>query len=202
MRFVLVAMLVAVATPARADDARELVDEGDALAAAGDAKAALAEYQKALALDPDRRAVYDKAIPLWIAGEDWPDATTWLEKATLRDPRYAQAWYALAYVYRRTARVAAAVGAYEEYVMLRPDDAAGRLGLAIADEMADDRDGALAAYRRYLRLETDPARATYRAQARAAIERLTPAPATWSDAASSIITGRATLAAWIRFAHP
>jgi predicted Zn-dependent protease len=192
-------LLVALTATARADDVSEKVDEGDTRATAGDTSGAIADYQQALALDPDRLAIYDKAIPLWIASEDWTDARAWLEKATLRQPRYAAGWYALGYVYRRTGHVAAAVGAYQEYTALRPDDAAGWFGLGVADELADDREPAATAYRRYLSLETDTARASYREKARAAIERLTPVPVNWADALDAIVTGRATLAAWAVF---
>jgi tetratricopeptide (TPR) repeat protein len=198
IRAAVLAMIVCTAAVARADETGELVVEGDVRAAAGDVSGALARYQKALAQDPDRLDVYDKAVPLWIAAEDWTDATTWLEKATLREPRYAAGWYALGYVYRRTGRIAAAVGAYQEYVALRPQDAAGRFGLAVAAEIAGDRAAALASYRRYLAMEHDASRSGYRAEARIAIERLTPAPATWAEALDAIVTGRATLSAWTR----
>ncbi len=196
---VVVAALVATtaaAAPARADEVTALIAEGDALAGAGEPAAALARYEKALARDPDRLAAYDRATPLWIAAQAWDVATTWLEKATLRQPRYAAGWYALGYVYRRTGRAGAAVGAYQEYVVLRPDDAAGVLGLAIAHELAGEADDAARAYRRYLARERDPARAAYRAQAREALARVVPPPPTARAAALAIVTGEATWAAW------
>jgi predicted Zn-dependent protease len=199
VKYLVVAAVLCAATAARADEVDELIAQGDVRAAAGDADGALVRYEKALAIDPDRLAVYDRAIPLWVAGEEWADAMTWLEKATLRDPHYAAGWYALGYVYRRTGRIAAAVLAYAEFVALRPDDSAGRFGLAVSHELADDGAAAIRAYRRYLALEQDPARAAYRAEARAAIERLTPAPASWTDALREIATGRATMAAWRYF---
>lgn len=193
-----VGLLVAVA-PARADEIGVIVAEGDRLAAAGDADGALAAYEKALARDPDRLAIYDRATPLWIGQKRWTAAMTWLEKATLRVPQYAAGWYALGYVYRRTGRVVAAVLAYEAYAALRPGDAAGRFGLAVARELGDQPDAALRDYRRYLALETDAARSGYRTAARAAIERLTPAPASWAAAWTAVLTGRATLASWRTF---
>jgi tetratricopeptide (TPR) repeat protein len=198
VRFALVLLVTVASTTAHADEVTEIVDEADVRAAAGDTRGALERYQKALAIDPDRLEIYDKAVPLWIESEAWANAAAWLEKATLREPSYASGWYALGYVYRRTGRVTAAVLAYQEFVALRPRDAAGHWGLAISEELADDP-AAVRSYRRYLALETDPERAAYRAKAREAIERLTPAPATWSEALRAIATGRATRAAWARF---
>lgn len=196
---IVVALLLAPA-PAHADEIGAIVAEGDLLAAAGDADGALAKYEKALTRDPDRLAIYDRATPLWIGAERWSVAIAWLEKATLREPDYAAGWYALGYLYRRTGRVAAAVLAYEEYAALRPNDAAGRFGLAVAREVADQPEAALADYRRYLAIELDASRATYRAQARAAIERLSPAAASWQAALTAVLTGRATVAGWRAFA--
>ncbi len=195
MRVALVLAVVLAAAPAHADEVGTLVTEADVRAAAGDNRGALERYEKALAIDPDRLEIYGKAVPLWIAEEAWADAAAWLEKATLRDPAYADGWYALGYVYRRTGKIAAAVLAYREFVALRPDDAAGRWGLAVSEELADEP-GAAASYRRYRALERDPDRAAYRVKAREAIERLTPAPTTWSEAIRAIATGRATFSAW------
>ena len=147
------------------------------LAAPGDEAGALRPYEKALGRDPTEGGLRPGARV--DRGERWTAAIAWLEKATLREPRYAAGWYALGYVYRRTGRVAAAVLAYEAYVALRPGDAAGRFGLAVARELDDQLDAAVADYRRYLASEADPARSSYRAQARTAIDRLTPAPASW-----------------------
>ncbi len=199
-RHLVAAMVLAVsmiaARPAHADEVTALIAAGDAEVAAGDPRGALTLYVKALTRDPDRLEAYDRATPLWIAAQAWDDARAWLEKATLRQPRYAAGWYALGYVYRRTGRHAAAVGAYQEYTVLRPGDAAGRFGLAVALELADQRDAAARAYRRYLASERDPARAAYRAQARAALDRLVVVPTTWRGALLAIVTGEATAAAW------
>ncbi|MCB9561711.1 MAG: tetratricopeptide repeat protein [Kofleriaceae bacterium] len=187
---------------ARADEVAELIAEGDARAAAGDRRGALDAYEDALRRDADRRVVYDRATPLWIAEGAWADGVAWLEKATLRQPRYAAGWYALGYLYRRTGQIAAAVGAYQEFLALRPGDPSGTFGLAIALELADRPTDAARAYRRYLAVERDPARDPYRAQARAAIDRLVPAPANWRDALHAVVTGGATFAAWPVLAAP
>jgi tetratricopeptide (TPR) repeat protein len=202
MRRVVVALavgwLVAVGAErgAHADEVGALVAEGDALAAKGDDAGALRRYVKALVKDPDRLDVYDRATPLWIAAQAWDDAIAWLEKATLRQPRYAGGWYALGYVYRRTGRNAAAVGAYEEYLVLRPKDLDGQFGLAVSLELSDQRDAAIRAYRRYLARERDPKRAAYRAQAREALTRLVPVPATWRASLLAVVTGEATIDVW------
>src|SRR5262249_21274801 len=149
---------------------------------AGDVDGALALYEKAIDADADMLAAYDKAIPLWLQAHRWAEASRYLERATARHPGFAHAWYALGYVYRQGRRWDAAIAASEEAVGLEAGDAPPWFGLAQSYEAAGRAADAVRAYRAYRALEHDPARASFRADARAAIARLLGAPADWRDA--------------------
>jgi tetratricopeptide (TPR) repeat protein len=146
--------------------ARALVEQGDERAAAGELDAAVALYQRALAADADYLPAYEAAAPLWFSRGEHERAARELERATLRHPRFAFGWYALAYAYRRLDRPALAITAYESFLALRPRDAAGHYGLAVASLQAGRAETARRAFERYLELETDPARASFVARAR------------------------------------
>src|SRR5262245_39477260 len=84
--------------------ARALVDEGASLERAGDDAEALDRFERAIASDPDYLPAYDRAAWLWIGKGRYRTAIARLERVTLRQPRYAFGWYALAYAYRKTQR--------------------------------------------------------------------------------------------------
>lgn len=168
----------AAASPAQASrpEARALLEEGRRLQAQGAAELALERYEAAIAADPDYLAAVDRAIPLWVEGGHLEAAAARLERATLRHPRYARGWYALAYVYRRLGRDADAVHAYDAYLALRPGEAEPYFGLAMAHLALGEREPAAAALRRYLELEDAPERAAFRERARRELARLEPPP--------------------------
>jgi tetratricopeptide (TPR) repeat protein len=191
--------LTALAAPARAGrpEALVLLAEGDALAAAGDRDGALGRYRVAIGEDPDLLTIYDHAVPLWIEAQRWDEATRYLERATVRHPDWAHGWYTLGFLYRKTSKPMAAALAYQECAALRPGDASPWYGLAVAHEMLGDGPSAVRAWRRYRKLERDPERASYRAEASRAIDRLLGPPATAAAAARrALVDGGA--AAWLR----
>jgi tetratricopeptide (TPR) repeat protein len=189
--------LAAAAGPAAAEaGARQLVREGDALAAAGDHAAALAKYEAALDTDPESPDGYDRAAPLWLEAGALDTAIRYLERAAARHPEWPTVWYSLAYVYRRQHRSAAALGAYAEYVRLRPSDPAPYYGIAVLQEEAGAAAAAVAAYRRYRALEADPTRAEFRAQAARAIERLAPRQPRWQEHAIRLLADGGGTSAW------
>lgn len=78
----------------------------------------------------------------------WPGAMDDLEKAVALAPGYADAWSALADVYRWNDRPAAAANAYARLAALRPDDAQVRVLQARSLLAAGDVAGARAAAQR------------------------------------------------------
>jgi tetratricopeptide (TPR) repeat protein len=185
MKSLIVIVIVGLTANARADraNARALVEDGDLHASAGDKDGALDRYVKAIDADPDMLDAYEKAIPLWLEVKRWDEGAKYLERATARHPDFAAAWYALGYVYRQQRRWDAAIAAYQESTALQAGDAAPWFGLAASYEGAGKRADAVRAYRTYRELERDPARASFRADARTAIARLLGPPADWRDAA-------------------
>jgi tetratricopeptide (TPR) repeat protein len=201
-----VVLIAALAGSAAADAvARRLVEQGDALVERGDRSAALAKYEAALDADPDAADPYQRAMPLWLEAEAIETAVRYLERGAARHPEWAQLWYSLAYVYRRQHKVDAALYAYGEYVLMRPSDPAPYYGIAILQEDAGAPAPAVAAYRRYRALETDPTRADFRRQAQRAINRLAPWVQRWQEHAVRLIADGGDADAWraaVRLANP
>src|SRR5690606_24662203 len=95
-----------------------------------------------------------------------------LARLTLRHPRHAPAWYALAFAYRRSGRPDLAVLCYEAYLALRPREPDPYYGLAMARLELGQEAAAAAALERYLALEERPERAEFAARARLELDRL------------------------------
>jgi tetratricopeptide (TPR) repeat protein len=166
--------LAASAGPARADraSARALVEEGQRFVAAGAADAGLHRFEQAMAEDPDYLPAYDAAIALWLNGGQLDALIDRLAQVTLRHPRYAAGWYALAVAYRRSERHALAVLCYQTYLDLRPGDPDPYFGAAMSHLALGDRASAAAELERYLALERRAERAEFTERARLELARL------------------------------
>ena len=175
-------LVVSLTAPAVGDGiARRLTGEGDEARARGDHAVALERYRAAIDADPDMLDPYLRAFPLWLEAEGLDEAARYFERGASRHPEWPQLWYSLAYVYRRQHRTDAALGAYAEYVRLRPTDPAPYFGMAILEEEVGNVPAAIVAYRRYRLLEIDPARSDFRRQARRAVARLAPWQKRWQE---------------------
>ena len=152
--------------------ARDLFERGVALERAGEVERALQHYEQAIAEDADFAPAYERAAPLWIQRNSFDTARRALERFTLRHPRHAFAWYALAYVYRRRGQAEYAALSYESYIDLRPGEAAPYFGLGMVRLDIGDRRGARHAFERYVQLERDHARMAFVEQARLELARL------------------------------
>jgi predicted Zn-dependent protease len=171
-----IALLPAVAHADRAT-ARARYEAGRELAAAGDASGALERYQQALVEDPDYLPAVDAAAEAWVAAGDLERVVAALTRVTARHPSHASAWYSLAYAYRRSGKPALAIDCYQIYAGLRVGDPDPHFGIAMAALDLGDHAQAIAALRRYLRLEHRPERADFVARARAELSRLGVDPA-------------------------
>lgn len=180
-------------------EARYLVEEGARLEKMGQPDNALDRYEKAIAADPDYVLAYEAAAPHWLRKGATADVIRHFERLTLRKPEYAFGWYTLAYAYRLTGRLDHAVLAYQSCIHLRPKEADPYFGLAMVHKRAGRNAEAIAAFRTYIKLERDPAKAEYVAQAKQEIIGLggtppeeapappaTTAPATTSTPAAPI----------------
>jgi tetratricopeptide (TPR) repeat protein len=166
--------IVGVEPPARADraTARALVEEGQRLLAAGSSDAGLNRFERAMSDDPDYLPAYDAATSLWLHGGQHQVLIDRLAQVTLRHPRYAAGWYALAVAYRRTERHALAVLCYETYLELRPGDPDPYFGAAMSHLALGDRARAARSFERYLELERRAERTEFVDRARLELQRL------------------------------
>ena len=167
------ALLAASAAAARADRAvaRAMVEDGQRLALAGDRDAALGRYERAMEEDPDYLPAYDAAIDVWLSARRFRQLFVHLGNVTLRQPGYANGWYALGFAYRLTERYDLAIVCYRAYVDLRPHEPDPYFGLGMAHLELGHREDAVAAFQRYVAIETRPERDAYVRQARAELER-------------------------------
>ncbi len=164
-----------IAVPAAHADramARALVEEGERLVAAGQNDAALGRFERAMAEDADYLPAYDAAIRWWLQGGKLDTLIDRLAQVTLRHPRYAAGWYALAVAYRRTERHALAVLCYETYLELRPGDPDPYFGAAMSHLALGDRERATRAFQRYLELERRTERAEFIERAHLELRRM------------------------------
>jgi tetratricopeptide (TPR) repeat protein len=159
---------------ARADraTARALVEEGQRLIAAGSNDAGLNRFERAMTEDPDYLPAYDQATSLWLHDGQLAVLIERLAQVTLRHPRYAAGWYALAVAYRRSERHDLAVLCYETYLELRPGDPDPYFGAAMSHIALGDRTRAAAALEQYLDLERRAERAEFTDRARVELVRL------------------------------
>jgi len=162
------------APAARADRAmaRALVEEGQRLLGAGSDDAALGRFERAMSEDPDYLPAYDAATGLWLHGGHFDTLIDRLAQVTLRHPRYAAGWYALAVAYRRTERHGLAILCYETYLELRPGDPDPYFGAAMSHLALGDRQRAADSFERYLELERRSERAEFIERAHLELSRL------------------------------
>lgn len=167
-------VLLGWVAPVRADraTAKQLFEQGRAAELAGDHDKALALYQSAIGEDTDYVPAYERAVPLWMQRGAFAVAIRALERFSLRHPKRAFAWYALAYAYRRTGQPEFAALSYESYIALRPQDATPYFGLGMVRLDIGDQPGARAAFATYIRMERDPARGAFVEQARRELSAL------------------------------
>ncbi|HEU5057360.1 MAG TPA: hypothetical protein VFU21_12575 [Kofleriaceae bacterium] len=171
---ILLAVVVTGPRAASADRAvaRALVEEGQRLVQAGSSEAALNRFERAMSEDPDYLPAYDAATGLWLHGGHHRVLIERLAQVTLRHPRYAAGWYALAVAYRRSERHSLAVLCYETYLELRPGDPDPYFGVAMSYIALGERAPAMTALQKYLELERRADRAEFIDRARLELDRL------------------------------
>jgi Flp pilus assembly protein TadD len=93
----------------------------------------------------------------YVLLNDFPDAITWLKKATEFDPKNEQAWYSLGRCYYTQSRFEEAENALERSLALNPGDLKAVTNLALAQEMQNRNDEADRTYRHSIQLaDADP----------------------------------------------
>jgi cytochrome c-type biogenesis protein CcmH/NrfG len=116
-----------------------------------------------------------------LVKEDVTDAAAEMETAVRFEPRFAFGWYLLASTSRRAGAYDRAVAAYRRYLELRPQEPDPLFGIGLCLEAIGDRDGAVAALKRYAELDTRPGSAEFVTQARRRVAVLQQPPTPEAD---------------------
>jgi len=125
----------------------------DVMLAGGKPKA-LDEWHKSLA---EERLVsaeddYNKGLA-YMWKEKYETAISFFQRATKKNPRYAQAWYYVGYCGTKLGRNVEAVKAYEQAILLEPNNAKFRNGLGSALRYLGRYDEALTVYKEAIRID-------------------------------------------------
>jgi tetratricopeptide (TPR) repeat protein len=148
------ALLTAVTSPARADDL-------DALA-------------KAIEQSPDDARTYDAYATAALKQKRWDDAIHELKIAVARIADYPEGYYKLAYAYRQKHEWADAADYYRRYVVLNPSRTDTYYGLGAALEGMGDKKGAIAAFDKYVAVEKSPDKQRFVDSAKAELAKMDP----------------------------
>ena len=89
-----------------------------------------------------------------LVGSRFAEAANEMEVAVRFEPRFALGWYVLASASRRAGQCDRAVAAYRRYAVLRPAEADPHFGIGLCLQQVGDREGAMAAFRRYVAADT------------------------------------------------
>ena len=157
--------LCATAFAGPVEDARSAEESGDRLTA-------LDAWKRAIEADPTQAEPYVALGRLQIRMKDPGGAVTTLEQLVERVPGYARGRYRLAFALRKARRYREAAEQYTSYIATAADDPDARFGLAESLRQLGDREGALDAYRAYVKLEQRPAEAKWVQRANEEITRL------------------------------
>jgi len=140
------------------EEAQQVYQLGNALAAQGKTDQAVVHYERALSLNPDHAEAHNN-LGLALAAQGRIDqAVSHYERALSLKPDDAQTHYNLGNVHRAQGRIDQAVSHYERALSLNPGDAVNakahnNLGLALAAQGKMDQ--AIAQYERALSLNRD-----------------------------------------------
>jgi tetratricopeptide (TPR) repeat protein len=88
---------------------------------------------------------YIGLILLWA--EDYEKALPYFEKAVIKDPKYAEAYFVIGYCNDKLGRYNEAIEAYKQAIRIRPDYAKAHYGLGLIYLILGDRGSALEEYK-------------------------------------------------------
>ena len=131
----LILLLFLAALPLRAQEARELIREGNRAVEAGKTDEALAFYEEAAELGTDKYAAYFNMGNVYYESEKWKEAEqAYLNalSAARKKTDKARVWHNLGNTYLAQHQYREAIKAYKEALKLRPDDEDTRYNLAYA----------------------------------------------------------------------
>ena len=115
----------------------------------------------ALATDPnDAQSFYDKGLKeLWQ--ENLSDALTYFQKATEKNPQYADAWFYVGRCYYELARYQEAIEAYKQTIRIKPDYAGAHYWLGLTYCELGRYGDAIEAFKQTIKINPDHAYTHY-----------------------------------------
>jgi tetratricopeptide (TPR) repeat protein len=137
----------------------------------GDELDALAQ---AIDTNPDDPKAYDAYAMAAFKLKRFDDAIRKLKLGVARISDYPEGYYKLAYAYRQKQEWADAADYYRRYITVNPKKTDPYFGLGIALKGVGDKKGAVAAFEKYVSLETSPAKQKFIDQAKAELATLNP----------------------------
>jgi tetratricopeptide (TPR) repeat protein len=172
---ILTAALSAV-TPSPA--AKTALERADKALENNQLDAAVAAYRDALTATPNWSAALNGLGTALFKQDKRDQAIAQYKAAVEADPTFATAWYNLGKASRKTSDFATAVNAYEKYTKLDPKDADGFYGLGESyRQLGGENAKAIAAYEKFLKMETRASEQKYIDKAKEAIASLKTAAA-------------------------
>jgi len=125
------------------------------------AKATLSESYASLTADAnDAQSFYVKGlIESWQ--ENWAAALTYFQKATAKNPQYADAWFYIGYCYSELGRYQEAIEDCKQAIGIKPDFAEAHCNLGVAYGNLGRYQDEIESYKQAIRIKPDDAAAHY-----------------------------------------
>jgi len=96
---------------------------------------------------------------LWV--ENYEKALPYFEEATKKNPRYAQAYFAVGYCYGRLGRYTEAIESYKQAIRIQPDYAEAHCNLGLAYAILGRYNEAIESFKQAIRIQPDDAGAHF-----------------------------------------
>jgi tetratricopeptide (TPR) repeat protein len=138
----------------------------------------LEDLDRAVAERPDDPAAYDAFAKEAFRAKRWEEAIRRLKVGVARLADYSEGYYKLAYAFRQKREWADAADYYRRYSALNPTKSDPWFGLAASLQGLGATAQAIAAYEKYVAMESAPDKQRFVEQARAELARLRSQPAT------------------------
>ena len=116
------------------------------------------EYTSATAdVNSAEKLYYRGLIELWQ--ESWAAALTYFQKATTKNPHYADAWFNVGYCYSKLGRHQDAIEAFKQAIRIKPDYAEAHYNLGVSYGKLGRYQDTIEAYKQAIRIKPDLAEA-------------------------------------------
>ena len=164
--------------------AKTALERGDKALESNQLDAALTAYKDALTATPNWAPALNGMGTALFKQDRKEQAVAQYKLAVEADPSFSTGWYNLGKASRKISDFKTAANAYERYTRLEPKDADGFYGLGESYRlMGGENAKAIAAFEKYLKMETRPAEQKWIDKAKEALAGLKTAPAPVAEVA-------------------